>query len=261
MLIENNINGLKYFQLSTLNNEKFIHGFFSRIGGVSPQPYSSLNLGGTTGDESNNIVENRKRIFDCINRPVESIYDVWQVHGNEVIVTEKARPLGTQHIPADGIITHSSSVTLMMRFADCVPIILYDPVKHVAGIAHAGWQGTVKRVAQKIVFKMIETYGTKAGDILAGIGPSICPVHYFVGEPVISSVCEHLPAISDQVLISKNDKTILDLWKSNLFLLQEVGVKNIEISNVCTYSGVDNWFSYRKEGAKSGRFAVVVGLK
>ena len=256
-----NENGLKYVQMSSFHKENIVHGFFSRIGGVSNFPYSSLNLGGTTGDEEKNIIENRKRLFSCIKRPVESIYDVWQVHGNDVIVADKARKLGTPHIPADGIISNSPDVTLLMRFADCVPIIFYDPFKHVVGMAHAGWQGTIKKVCQKVITSMANKFDCEPENILAGIGPSIGPDHYFVGDTVIQSAQESLGFIFDKVVYQKNGKTVFDLWQANSLLLQEVGVKHIEISEICSYCKNEDWYSYRREGSKSGRFAVVIGLQ
>jgi len=253
-------NDLKYIQMSSFLDRNIFHGFFSRLGGVSKQPYSSLNLGGTTGDEENNIIENRKRIFDCINRPVQSIYDVWQVHGNDVIITDRARKLGTSHLPADGIITNSPSVTLLMRFADCVPIIFADPLKNVVGIAHAGWQGTIKKVCQKVVNGMTENFGCDPANILAGIGPSIGPDHYFVGESVVNAAKDQLESIFDKVIIYKDGRIVFDLWMANSLLLQEIGVSQIECSEICTYCNVDDWYSYRREGLKSGRFGVVIGI-
>ena len=261
MIITINKNGLKYIQMSIFQNEKIVHGFFSRIGGVSNNPYSSINLGGTTGDDVQNVIENRKRIFECINRPVDSIYDVWQVHGNDIIVADRPRKLGTPHLPADGIITNSPNVTLMMRFADCVPIIFYDPIKHVVVMAHAGWQVTIKKVCQKVIKKMTEKFDCEPANILAGIGPSIGPDHYFVGENVIQSVQENLGIFYDKVVFHKNGKTVFDLWQANALLLREIGIKHIEISEICSYCKNEDWYSYRREGIKSGRFAVVIGLK
>lgn len=259
-MVEKETNGLKYIQFSSFPGENHFHGIFTRTGGVSPHPYQSLNLGGTTGDSRENILENRKRIIEVFNRIENSIYDVWQVHGNDIIVTDKARPPDTSHLPADGILTNSPNVTLLMRFADCVPILLYDPQKKVVGIAHAGWQGTIKKVSQSIVKKMVEFYQSNPEDIYAGIGPSIGPDHYFVGKDVIDAVHEHLPDLKDDILGDTSGKTILNLWKANYLLLQEVGLKNIEISEICTSCNVKDWYSYRSEGQKSGRFAVVIGL-
>jgi len=259
-MIEKETNGLKYIQFSSFPEEHHFHGIFTRSGGVSPHPFESLNIGGTTGDSRENVIENRKRIFDVFNRKENTLFDVWQVHGSDIIVTDKARPPSTPHLPADGILTNSPNVTLLMRFADCVPILLFDPQKKVVGVAHAGWQGTIKKVSQTIIKKMVEFYNCKPADIYAGIGPSIGPDHYDVGKTVIDAVNEHLPDIRDEILSYTHGKTILNLWKANLLLLQDVGLKNIEISEICTSCNIKDWYSYRSEGQKSGRFAVVIGL-
>ncbi len=138
---------LKLFQFELLMQPDIVQGIFTRRGGVSPHPWRSLNLGGTVGDTRTNVIENRRRIFDLMQRPVESIFDTWQVHSDRVVCVDQPRPLESQPIQADAILTNDPRITLFMRFADCVPIFFYDPVKRVIGIAHAGWVGTIKRIA------------------------------------------------------------------------------------------------------------------
>lgn len=259
-MIVTNSNGLSCYQFSSLISTSVEHGIFTRHGGISPSPYASLNLGGTSGDEPNNIIENRKRVFDFFNRPVNSIFDVWQVHGNEVINTERPRPLDGKHLPADGIITRSKDVTLLMRFADCVPILIFDPINNAIGLVHAGWQGTVKRVVQKTINRMQSEFHSQPQDLLVGIGPSIGPDHYVVGAEVTNIVKDSLGEIADKVISVRKSKTYFDLWLANTFLLNEIGVHQIEGSGLCTMCHNEDWYSYRKEGQKSGRFAVLIGL-
>ncbi|MDZ4160079.1 MAG: laccase domain-containing protein, partial [Anaerolineaceae bacterium] len=114
---------IKYFSFDSLDDTRVVQGIFTRRGGVSPHPWGSLNLGGTVGDVRHNVVENRRRIFEVVQRPVESIYDSWQVHSAKVLCTEEPRPLGSPHIKADAILTNNPRVTLFMRFADCAPIL------------------------------------------------------------------------------------------------------------------------------------------
>jgi copper oxidase (laccase) domain-containing protein len=142
---------LRYFTFDLFDQHGLIHGLFTRHGGVSPAPWDSLNLGGTVGDERANVIENRRRLFEALDRPVESIFDSWQVHGREVICVDRPRPLDAPHPKADAILTDRPEITLFMRFADCVPILLYDPVRRVAGMVHAGWQGTVSFAAAAAV--------------------------------------------------------------------------------------------------------------
>jgi len=259
MLINSN-HGLKYFQFNSLITKSLTHAIFTRQGGISPYPYISLNVGGTSGDSKDNVVENRRRMFDCMKLPVESIFDVWQVHGKEIVYTRNPRPLNTEHKPADIILTDQPGITLFMRFADCVPIFLYDPQKKAIGIVHAGWQGTVLKAAEIAVESMTRLFRSNPKDIIAGIGPSIGPDHYEVGNKVTKAVEENLKFLKDEVVIQKSDKKFFDLWKSNEIVLQASGLKQIETAKLCTACNLSDWYSYRKEGASSGRFGAMIGL-
>jgi YfiH family protein len=175
--------------------------------------------------------------------------------------TRLSRKSGTKHEQADAILTDSKDVSLFMQFADCVPILIYDPINNIIGIVHAGWQGTVKRIVQNTVKYLIDTFSSDPKLILAGIGPSIGPDHYEVGKNVIIEVEDQLGDIRSEVLITNNGNTYLDLWKSNELLLVQSGVKNIEVAGICTACNLGDWYSYRLEGQKSGRFGVFMSLK
>ena len=252
--------GLNFVQFNTFANYPIHQGIFGRQGGVSPAPWDSLNLGGLSGDTRENIIENRKRIFSCFDLPVESIFDVWQVHGNRVICTDKNRPLDQEHEKADAIFTDRPEITLFMRFADCVPLFFYDPVKNVIGIAHAGRIGTLNRIAADCVITMASVYGSKPENILAGIGPSIGPDHYEVKEDVASDA-EACFKNTDGILRQATDGTIyLNLWESNRRILMESGVQHIEVAEICTACNTDDWFSHRAEKGKTGRFGALLAL-
>jgi polyphenol oxidase len=252
---------LTYHYFSSFQREELVQGIFTRHGGVSPKPWASLNLGGTVGDERDHVVENRQRIFDVFACPVESIYDSWQVHGTEVICVEKPRPLNSPHHKADVILTNRLDVTLFMRFADCVPIILYDPIQRVIGLVHAGWRGTVAGAAAAAVNSMAASYGCSPKNILAGIGPSICVDHYEVGEEVITAAKEAYGAEAGSVLWKKNGSHHFDLWQANAMVLEKSGVQQIEQANICTFCSNDDWYSHRAEQGKTGRFGAILGLK
>jgi len=257
----NEIGNLRYLTFESFPKEKIIHGIFSRLGGISTDSFSSLNVGETAGDSYENVVENRRRIFQVFEKPIESIYDVWQIHSEIVKYTDKPRKLKSKHEKADAIVTDSKDVSLFMQFADCVPILLYDSEKDIIGIIHAGWQGTVKRIVQSTIRYMIDAFASDPKNILAGIGPSIGPDHYEVGRNVIFEVNEKLKEIQSQVIISRNGSTYFNLWKTNELLLRQMGVEKIEIAGICTACHLDEWYSYRLEGQKSGRFGVFMGLK
>jgi polyphenol oxidase len=252
---------LRFYQFDLYNLPGLVHGVFTRQGGVSPAPWASLNLGGLGGDSKDNVVENRRRIFDAVGRPVESIYDAWQVHGTHIICTDKARPLDLAHVKADGILTDNPQVTLFMRFADCVPIFLYDPVRRVVGIAHAGWQGTLHKIAQITIERMVAEYGSHPGDILAAIGPSIGPDHYEIGPDVADQVKAAFPEDATRFLYEVQGKTFFDLWQTNQVILEKAGVIHTQTAGLCTACNTQDWYSHRAEQGKTGRFGALIGLK
>jgi YfiH family protein len=255
-------NGIKYYQFDSFSSSEVQHGIFTRLGGISPAPWDSLNVGGTVGDDTERVLENRKRLFRVINHDIESVFDVWQVHSADVVCTDRPRYADEDHIKADGILTDSRDVTLFMRFADCVPIMLYDPEKKVVGIVHAGWQGTVKKVAEAAVRKMRTFYGSNPKNILAGIGPSICVNCYEVKSDVIDEVQSKLGEIAREVIVQKPDgKTHFDMWLANKLILQSSGVEKIEVSRICTACNHVEWFSHRADHGKTGRFGTVIRLK
>jgi YfiH family protein len=195
-----------------------------------------------------------------MGRRVESIFDVWQVHSAEVTCTDLPRPLDEPHRKSDAILTANPEITLFMRFADCVPILLHEPGKKVVGIVHAGWQGTVKKIVQNAVERMTVIYGSNPADIKAGIGPSIGPDHYEIGPEVIEKVKDTFGSRSDLVLIAEQSKTHLDLWRSNSILLEDAGVHSIEIAGICTACYLDRWYSHRAEHGLTGRFGAFLAL-
>jgi YfiH family protein len=220
-------------------------------------------VGGLVGDEAERVKENRRRSFAAVGRDVATMYDVWQVHGDDVVCASAPRPLDTPHVKADVILTDRSEVTLFMRFADCVPIVLYDPHKKVAGLAHAGWMGTVKKTASAAVRAMGECYGSQPGDILAGIGPSIGVHHYEVGEEVAQQVRQAFGEQAHTLLVPANGdakRVQFDLWAANQLVLQECGVRQIETAGLCTACHLEDWYSHRGEKGKTGRFGAIIGL-
>lgn len=252
---------LKYYEFEQFDRDKVCVRFYSRLGGVSPEPWTSLNQGGTNGDSRENVIENRRRVFESINRPVESIFDVWQVHGNKVICTDRPRDLQSEHQKADAIFTDKPQITLFMRFADCVPIVLYEPEKKVIGIIHAGWMGTVNKIVIDAIKTIQERYGVNPKNIVAGIGPSIGPDHYQIGMDVIQQVKKSFGEKSSYLLENKDHQTYLNLWKANEINLRESGVEQIEISEICTACNTADWYSHRLENGTTGRFTAVAFLK
>jgi hypothetical protein len=233
---------------------------FTRQGGVSPAPWQSLNVGGTVGDEGARVSENRARSFAAVDRRLDTLFDVWQVHSADLVCASSPRQAEAIYQKADIILTDKPHVTLYMRFADCVPILLYDPVQSVVGIAHAGWLGTVRGAARAAVRGMMEKYRSNSSDILAAIGPSIGPDHYEVGLEVVDQVRQAFGGASMQLIDVRAGKTYLDLWAANRIQLEQSGVQHVEVAGLCTACHLDDWFSHRAEKGKTGRFGALIAL-
>ena len=249
---------LRFFQFDNLQTR---HAIFTRHGGLSPEPWNSLNVGGTVGDDLARVRANRNLSLKALGCVPESVFDVWQVHGADVVCANTPRPDGESLRQADIILTDKSDLTLYMRFADCVPMLFHDPRKGVIGVAHAGWVGTLRDVATSTVNTMKKQYGSNPADIVAGIGPSIGPDHYEVGSDVILQVMQKFGDESEMLLKSHNGKIHFDLWKTNQILLERAGVGTIEIAGVCTACNTSDWFSHRAEKGRTGRFGALITLQ
>jgi YfiH family protein len=254
-------NGIRFFVFESLTHFEVTHAVFTRRGGYSQKPWESLNVGGLVGDHPGNVEMNRRKAFDTIGRDPASMFDVWQIHSAKVVCVDSPRLPKEPHLKADAILTNSPDVTLFMRFADCVPILLYDPVVKAAGLVHSGWQGTVKKIAVAAVQEMIGNYGSKIENIRAGIGPSICVDHYDVGPDVAQKVMDVFSVDGSRILVEKNHRVRLDLWEANRILLTQAGINRIEVSGICTACHLNDWYSHRGENGKTGRFGVLIGLR
>ena len=253
--------GLRYFQFESLLSEKLTQAVFSRKGGVSPIPWSSLNLGSTVGDEPARVSENKNKLLSAIGHSPNQLAQIHQVHSANVQVVNKPGGRNSVLVQGDAMISNTPGLLMLMRFADCVPILFFDPVKNAAGIAHAGWKGTVKEVVIAVVNELKSQFGTNPADLLTGIGPSIGPDHYEIGDEVIEEVKRTFHNNWDQILIIGPDSVKLDLWEANKISLRNAGVKHIETAEICTACSVKDWYSHRAENGITGRFAAVIGLK
>jgi polyphenol oxidase len=252
---------LRTYSFDVLDELGLVHAVFTRQGGFSPPPWDSLNLGGTVGDDPVRVKANRLLAFQAMGRDPGSLFDAWLVHSAEVICADAPRDLSNLPQKADAILTDRPEVTLFMRFADCVPILLHDPVRQVAGVVHAGWLGTVRQVAGAAVRAMIDRYGSKAQDIRAGIGPSIAAHHYPVGDEVVRQVRKVFGSDAASLLPSSNGAVQFDLWAANRLILERSGVQQVEVAGLCTACHLEDWYSHRAEKGKTGRFGVLVALK
>jgi len=252
--------GVRYYSFESLDSS-VTQALFTRQGGVSPAPWASLNLGGTVGDQPERVRENRLRAFAALGRDPVTLFDVWQVHGVNVVVADAPHPPQASHQQADAILTDKPGLTLFMRFADCVPILLYDPVRKVVGMVHAGWMGTVRGTLQATIETMRARFGTRPDDLQAAIGPSIGPDHYAVGADVVAHVRQAFGEDTSGLLATREGGIHFDLWAANRLLLERAGVRHIEVVGLCTACHVDDWYSHRAEKGRTGRFGAMIGLK
>jgi hypothetical protein len=250
---------LRYYQFDIFS-KNVLNAVFTRQGGVSPDPWASLNLGGSVGDDAAHVAANRVRVFEALGRKPASIHDVWLVHGTDIVYADAPRPLDAPSPKADILFTDNPEVSLFMRFADCVPLLFHDPKKNVIGIAHAGWMGTLQGVAGTAIKGMQEHYGSDPADVVAGIGPSIGVDHYEVGEEVAAKFEAQHSAHAEHILQRRDGSVYLDLWTANARQLKDAGVEQIQVSGICTACNTNDWFSHRAEKGKTGRFGALMAL-
>ena len=230
---------VRYYTFESLQDAGVTQAVFTRHGGVSGGPWSSLNVGLTVGDDPEKVARNRELSFAAAGRDVRTLSDSWLIHSDDVLIYDQPRPSDQYSPPkADIILTDNPEVSLFMRYADCVPILLVDPVRRAIGLAHAGWKGTVMKVAVRAFSAMAERYGSKPENLLAAFG-----------------------ADAGELLPQFGDSTHLDLWAANHLTLAEAGVKEIEVAGLCTAEHTDDWFSHRAEDGKTGRFGVLLALE
>lgn len=253
---------LVYYQFERLAaHPQVIHAIFTRLGGHSGPPWTGLNAGHSVGDDPQAVDANHRLIGQTLGFVETDFVSPYQVHGRNVVIVDGSHK-GRVIEATDALITQTPGVPLLLRFADCTPIMLYDPANKVIGLAHAGWRGTVSRTAQAAAQTMIDTWGCRAQDLIAGIGPSIGPCCYQVGEDVAQAVREVFPACPELLREhhANGKRWLFDLWMANRRQLEEIGIRQIEVAGLCTACHTDEWFSHRAEGGKTGRFAAVIAL-
>lgn len=251
--------GLVYYEFEMWPDLR--HGIFTRHGGISAAPWAALNLGGNVGDSAEAVRHNHGLMYETLKLNQTKACTVWQVHSADTIIANKPVHERRWLALADGMVTDRVDTPLTMRFADCTPLLFHDPVQGVIGIAHAGWRGTVLGVGANIVQTMIQAYGCKPSNIQVGIGPSIGPERFQVGEEVVEAVYNYFGTV--QGLISRDvvDGTAyLDLWAANKMDVERLGVEQIEIAAICTATHTDEFFSHRAEKGRTGRFGAVLSL-
>ncbi|MDY6799712.1 MAG: peptidoglycan editing factor PgeF, partial [Bacteroidota bacterium] len=236
------------------------HFSTTRTGGFSKNHLAGFNLGFTVGDEPKNVAKNLNLLAGILNIDKEQMVSPKQTHSNNIGVVTSTNDIFSD---TDALITNIPEICIFVRTADCVPILLYDPIQKVVAAIHSGWKGTLRYISKHTIDLMQNAFGTQPKDLIAGIGPSIGPDVYEVGPEVIEQFKNHLTFDNYITPVKNSDKGLLNLWEINHQILIDSGVpsEQIEIAEMCTYSNPDLFYSARRDGVKCGRLATGIMLK
>jgi YfiH family protein len=231
------------------------HFFSTRVGGVSKGVFCSLNFG-THHGETENMLANLALLKNTHLHAEARFIIPKQTHNDVVVVVEHSN-LTDSFENTDALITNLPNVVLCIKTADCVPILLFDPIKKVVGAVHSGWRGTAQNILGKTVGMMVQTYGCNPAAIVAAIGPCISQQNYEVGSEVADAIRPLLKYSEKAIAEIENTpgKFLLNLTEANSQLLLDAGIasENIDTFHSCTFSYEDEFFSARRDGNKTGR--------
>ena len=275
--------GLQLLQLAPFKKISWlVHGFSTRLGGVSLfEGQKVLNLSFTNWDARESVVENRRLFQAALGAKELALVSLKQIH-SDLIHIFPAAP--AEPCKGDASASNLPGLLLGVQTADCVPILLVDPKKRAVAAIHAGWRGTLARIAEKAVGRMRAEFGSKPADLLAALGPSIGPCCYEVGTELVTKFTTQFSDAHDYFDEPRSGdepnplqwlnmappghqpppKNVhLDLRKANRsqLLAAGLGAKNIFASDLCTACRTDLLFSYRREGPLSGRLLSVIGIR
>ena len=257
------------FDVSTLLEETGAvrHAFSTRLGGVSGGIWSSMNLGTTRGDDPAAVKENYRRFCAAVGLNGARIAMSNQIHSDRVRTVTLADVKKDLYDPegyeTDGLLTDIPGVTLVVFSADCIPVLLCDPVRRVIGAVHAGWRGTAAGIAAKAVERMAECYGTDPGDVVAAIGPGIGACCFETHEDVPNAMTERLrSAALPYIRARPAGKFKVDLKGLNALWLTKAGVaeEHIDCSEACTVCRCDRYWSHRATAGERGSGASMIML-
>lgn len=243
----------------------------TRNGGCSTGLYASFNANAHCGDDKENVLQNRKALCVELKLEQERLVIPHQVHQKHVLqVGQDFLALdGQERADAlegvDAVMTHLPHTCVSVSTADCIPILLYDEKNHAVAAVHAGWRGTVLRIAEATLGEMHGAYGTEARDVKAVIGPGISLEAFEVGDEVheafrqagfpMEQIAHRFPAMSAVAFSGEAGKWHIDLWEANRLSMLQAGLlpERIHLAGICTYRHHDRFFSARRLGIRSGR--------
>lgn len=268
VIVEEDGARLEYLTFPLLEQTGVVkHLFTTRLGGVSRGEFSAMNLSFTRGDREEDVHANYRRIAKVLGCEPGDMTASHQTHTTNIRrVTQDDKGKGIvrerDYEDVDGMITNEPGIVLVTYYADCVPLYFVDPVHRAVGLAHSGWRGTVGRMGECMVRAMEVNFGSRAEELYAAIGPSICRDCYEVSGEVALQFQEML---GDSVLSpgKKPGKYQLDLWLSNQMILEQAGIpkERIAVTDICTCHNSEYLFSHRASGGRRGNLGAFLMLK
>ncbi len=264
---------------SLIPHAGLIHCFTTRHGGSSPAPYNTFNLGRNLPDDylKSLALANRHLLLETLG--LADVFDHLkvpsQVHSGNVLIVDAdgARNESLDLSNLDGLVTNVVRTPLLLHFADCVPVMIFDPVRRVLGIVHAGWRGTAKAIAFRAAQYMVEQLDCKAEDMVAAVGPAIGTCCYPTGPEVESGLIDALAEVSNLsghdidmsevaraacgpdglIIRHESPQPRPDLKAFNALQLLSAGIETVDVSDLCTSCRPDLFFSHRQSGGLTGR--------
>jgi polyphenol oxidase len=256
--------GIRYFSCEAFDPvARLCHGFSTRDGGLPASAGSSFNLGYTSWDSIERVNENRRRFLSALNLEDSHLSTLRQVHSNRVYIIEDYSDEGNQ-LQGDALATGRENIALAVQVADCLPILIADPVKRAVAAVHSGWRGALSHILRHTILEMERTFGSRPPDLLVAIGPGIRACCFEVGAEIADRFEKEYSGIR-LVAPSKTDtgKYYVDLARALEVQLELAGVRaeNRYDIGACTRCKPEIFFSYRAEGPASGRMMAVIGFQ
>ena len=253
--------GIVYYTFEGLaRHGELVHGITARHGGVSAGPWASLNLTKGNGDAPELVEENLSRVAGAFGTRRQDLVSPNQRHTIRAMAVTAA-DRGRVIVETDTLLTSALDVPVLLRYADCVPVLLYDPRHTAFAVVHSGWRGTVAGAVPAAIAALASEFGTQPADIVAGVGPSIGPCCYEVGEEVVVAARDAFE--NPEPLLPSNGSTRrhFDLWAANRRWLTAAGVRQIEVAEICTACHQEDFFSYRGGKGRTGHFGALMMLR
>ncbi|NIQ40118.1 MAG: peptidoglycan editing factor PgeF, partial [Proteobacteria bacterium] len=257
-------NGLGFYQASHLDaSGRVIHAFTTRQGGVSPPPFHSLNLSTSAGDQETYVKSNREILMRTFGLDPSVLLTVNQVHEADILILESSTPAEVSRVSRDAIITKRRGIAIGVLTADCVPILVFDPVHRAVAAIHAGWKGIAGDLVGKTIRTMIDRFETRPEKLRAAVGPSIGPCCYEVDDPVRSALSHYPDGWSKWAKAVSPRSWMLNLSQASVDLLLGSGVRpdNLVFFDICSHCHPDLFYSHRRDNGRTGRQISFVMLK